>query len=199
MIAPGTYERCTEVPPFARAYITCRTHRRYSRNPIPTFPVLSPQSTPWLSRCSVTHGSFRPTTNFTAAAAPRNSSTCWFCSGTRREWCAPADEHIPSLPVSLPQVESLAEVFSQGLRGWGANIDVTNCYWSMLLRDGKSHLFRVGWEECMWVFKTLPFGWSYSPLLCQRLLAQLMGKVGLEVAGTVLRLMHYLDDVTNLT
>ena len=96
--------------------------------------------------------------------------------------------------VSLPQVESLAEVFSQGLRGWGANIDVTNCYWSILLPEGKSHLFRVGGEECMWVFKTLPFGWSYSPLLCQRLLAQLTGKVGLEVAGAVLRLMHYLGD-----
>ena len=46
----------------------------------------------------------------------------------------------------------------------------------------------------MWIFKTLPFGWSYSPLLCQRLLAQLTGKVGLEAAGAVLRLMHYLDD-----
>ena len=96
--------------------------------------------------------------------------------------------------VSLPQVESVAEVFSQGLRGWGANIDVTNCYWSILLPEGKSHLFHVGGEECMWVFKTPPFGWSYSPLLCQRLLAHLTGKVGLEVAGAVLRLMHYLDD-----
>ena len=91
------------------------------------------------------------------------------------------------------QVESLAEAFSQGLCGWGAIIDVTNCYWSILLPEGKSHLFRVGGEECMWVFKTLPFGWSYSPLLCQRLLAHLTGKVGLEVAGAVLRLMHYLD------
>ena len=98
-MAPGTYERCTEVPPFARAYIICRTHRRCSLSPIPTFPDLRPQSTPWLSRCSVAQGSFRPTTDFTAAAAPRNSSTCWFCSGTRREWCAPADEHIPSLPL----------------------------------------------------------------------------------------------------
>ena len=98
------------------------------------------------------------------------------------------------LRVSLPQVESLAEAFSQGLRGWGANIDVTNCYWSILLPEGKSHLFRVGGEECMWVFKTLPFGWSYSPLMCQRLLAHLTGKVGLEVAGAVLRLMHYVDD-----
>ena len=68
--------------------------------------------------------------------------------------------------VSLPQVESLAEVFSQGLRGWGANIDITNCYWSILLPKGKVHLFRVGGEECVWIFKTLPFGWSYSQLLC---------------------------------
>ena len=29
----------------------------------------------------------------------------------------------------------------------------------------------------MWVFRTLPFGWSYSPLLCQRFLAHLVGKV----------------------
>ena len=90
-------------------------------------------------------------------------------------------------------MESLAQAFSQGLCGWGANIDVTNCYWSILLPEGKSHLFCVGGEECMWVFKMLPFGWSYSPLLCQRLLAPLTGKVGLEVAGAVLRLMHYLD------
>ena len=46
----------------------------------------------------------------------------------------------------------------------------------------------------MWLFRTLPFGWSCSPLLCQRVLAHLVRKVGLEVAGAVLRLMHYLDD-----
>ena len=46
--------------------------------------------------------------------------------------------------VSLPQVESLAEAFSQGLRGRGANIDVTKCYWSILLPEGKSHL------SCVW-------------------------------------------------
>ena len=70
--------------------------------------------------------------------------------------------------VSLPQLESLAEAFSQGLRGWGANIDLTNCYWSILLPEGQSHVFCVGGGgECMWVFKTLPFGWSHSPLLCQ--------------------------------
>ena len=88
-------------------------------------------------------------------------------------------------------MESLAEAFGQGLRGWAANIDVKNCYWSILLPEDKQHLFRVGGEGCMWVFKTLPFGWSYSPLLCQRFLAHLVGKVGLKVAGAVLRPMHY--------
>ena len=46
----------------------------------------------------------------------------------------------------------------------------------------------------MWVFKTPPFGWSYSPLLCQRFLAHLVGRVGLTEAGAVLRLMFYLDN-----
>ena len=46
----------------------------------------------------------------------------------------------------------------------------------------------------MWVFRILPFGSSYSPVLCQRLLAHLTEKVGLRVAGAALRLMHYLDD-----
>ena len=55
--------------------------------------------------------------------------------------------------VSLPQVESLAEAFSQALRGLGAIIDVTNCYWAILLPEGKSHLFRVGGEECMWCLR----------------------------------------------
>ena len=96
--------------------------------------------------------------------------------------------------VSLPPIESLAEAFGQGLRGYGANVDVANCYWSILLPKGKQHLFRVGGEDCMWVFKTLPFGWSYSPLLCQHFLAHLVARVGLTVAGAVLRLMHYLDD-----
>ena len=89
--------------------------------------------------------------------------------------------------VSLPQTKSLAEAFRQGLRGWGGKIDVTNCYWSSLLPEGKQHFSRVEGENCMWVFRTLPFGWSYSPLLCQRILAHLVGKVGLEVAGAVLR------------
>ena len=47
----------------------------------------------------------------------------------------------------------------------------------------------------MWVFKTLPFGYSYSPLLFRRFLAHLTGKVGLGKAGAVLRPMHYLDDL----
>ena len=46
----------------------------------------------------------------------------------------------------------------------------------------------------MWVFRPLPFGWSSSPLLCERFLAHLTRKVGLGVAGAVMRLMHYLDD-----
>ena len=60
--------------------------------------------------------------------------------GYKRQW--EGGYKVPR--VSLPQVESLAEAFSQGLRGWGANIDVTNCYWSIVLPEGKSHLSRVG-------------------------------------------------------
>ena len=44
--------------------------RGCSLKPVPTFPVHRPQSTPWLSRCSVAHGSLRLTIDFIAAAAP---------------------------------------------------------------------------------------------------------------------------------
>ena len=49
---------------------------------------------------------------------------------------------------------------SEGTINW------TNCYWSILLPLGKRMLTRVVGQEHMWLFRPLPFGWSYDPLLC---------------------------------
>ena len=51
------------------------------------------------------------------------------------------------------------------------HIDLSNCFWSLQLPREFWGAFRVSdGEGGVLAFRCLPFGWKYSPLLCQRVL-----------------------------
>ena len=51
--------------------------------------------------------------------------------------------------------------------------------------------FRVLADGELWAFRSLPFGWSYSPVICQAVLEDIVRRVALE---DVLVLIYY-DDI----
>ena len=57
---------------------------------------------------------------------------------------------------------------------WGGDmcmthVDFSNAFWSFLLPDGLEGIFRFGFGGKLWNMKRLPFGWKFSPVICQRL------------------------------
>ena len=73
----------------------------------------------------------------------------------------------------------------------GAHINVSNCFWSMVLRERYWSTFRVMADGELWAFKSLPFGWSYSPVICWAVLEHIVWSV---VVDDVFVLIHY-DDI----
>ena len=72
------------------------------------------------------------------------------------------------------------------------HIDLSNCFWSLQLPREFWGAFRVSdGEGGVLAFRCLPFGWKYSPLLCQRVLEGLVADAGL--LGVLV--LIYLDDV----
>ena len=128
----------------------------------------------------------------TTTVFPKNEEEARFSLNLGAGKATPAGRGIQG-PESGTLTEELARLFAGGRRGWGVAIDLTHCYWSSLLPPGKRTLFRVARREHVWLFRSSPFGWSHSPLLCPRLLAHLTRVVGMEVAGEVVRWLHYLD------
>ena len=69
---------------------------------------------------------------------------------------------------------------------------LSNCFWCLQLPRELWGAFRVSdGEGGVLAFRCLPFGWKYSPLLCQRVLEGLMADAGLS--GVLV--LIYLDDV----
>ena len=80
-----------------------------------------------------------------------------------------------------------------GGRGlWMAKPDLTNAYWSIRLLGKWRRVFVVRAGEQGWHYTRLPFGWKYSPAVCQRLVKALVRSAvrGLKVTTDV-----YLDDI----
>ena len=72
------------------------------------------------------------------------------------------------------------------------HIDVGNCFWSLrLLETFWGALCISDGEGGGLSFKCLPFGWKYSPILCQKVLESLVEEIGL--AGVLV--LIYIDDV----
>ena len=72
------------------------------------------------------------------------------------------------------------------------HIDLSNCFWSLQLPREFWRAFRVSdGDGGVLAFRCLPFGWKYSPPLCQRVLERLVADAGLS--GVLV--LIYLDDV----
>ena len=60
------------------------------------------------------------------------------------------------------------------------HIDLSNYFWSPRLPEDFWGAFRISDSEGgMLAFRCLPFGWKYSPILCQRVLERLIEEAGL--------------------
>ena len=74
----------------------------------------------------------------------------------------------------------------------GKDSAVTNAYWSIKLprRWRRTFVVKAGWRR--WRFTRLPFGWKYSPAICQRLVE---GIVARALRDTHTDWDVYLDDI----
>ena len=72
------------------------------------------------------------------------------------------------------------------------HIDLSNYFWSLRLPETFWGAFRISdGEGGVLSFRCLPFGWKYSPILCQKLLERLVEEIGL--VGVLV--LIYIDDV----
>ena len=70
------------------------------------------------------------------------------------------------------------------------HVDLFTGFWSFLLPGGSEGMFRFRFGGKLWDMKRLPFGWKYSPVICQ----QLLGSLGQDLIPHEILLTHYLDD-----
>jgi hypothetical protein len=133
--------------------------------------------------------------NSTAFVIPKSAVKCSLIADLR-----PVNEHTPRpLPkFSLPSMDSLADIWLRRghLGWWGVTLDLTNCYWSLLIPEEWWGCFRVDG----YTYHTLPFGWNLSPVIAQRTLQRLVDRFLVGVGallhlGASLLTWVYLDDV----
>ena len=99
---------------------------------------------------------------------------------------------------NLPTLEDMAYLMhlycTNGREGvWATHIDISNCFWSFLLPEHLQDAFRIslgGKSGKNISILRLPFGWKYSPILCQRILQFFLSDLK---PGQIL-ILHYLDD-----
>ena len=73
-----------------------------------------------------------------------------------------------------------------------ANIDLSNCFWSLRLPEAFWGAFRIlDGEGGVLSFGCWRFGWKYSPMLCQKVLERLVEEIGL--VGVLV--LIYINDV----
>ena len=90
------------------------------------------------------------------------------------------------------QLSKLLVTFYPGLPLYGTHIDLKNGFWSFVLLELAHTVFRLcsGPSGRVVGLGILPFGWKYSPFICQQTLAQIVERVlPLDIL-----LVHYLDD-----
>ena len=74
-----------------------------------------------------------------------------------------------------------------------ANLDLQNAYWSIRLPPcGAGCLLSRGGSGRRFRYARLPFGWSYSPAICQRLVLAVVRRV---LSRRGIRGWVYLDDI----
>ena len=82
--------------------------------------------------------------------------------------------------------------FYPGVPLYGTHIDLKNAFWSFVLPESARTVFRLRSAPSGRVvgLGRLPFGWKYSPFICQQTLARIVERV---LPPDIL-LVHYLDD-----
>ena len=88
------------------------------------------------------------------------------------------------------ELESLRLSAEPGAPLLACHIDLTNPFWSLTLPQPYKNSFRVRIDGKSYAFPCLPFGWRFSPVICQYVLAFVTGSV--DTSGVLV--LHYLDD-----
>ena len=103
-----------------------------------------------------------------AQVRPKNSEKCAFILN-----CVKPNACDESKPrgFQLPQIERLRDSVLLGGRQrlYMAKLDLSNCFWSLRLPKSRVGEFSVCVGDAQYVRQSLPFGWKYSHLLCQKL------------------------------
>ena len=73
-----------------------------------------------------------------------------------------------------------------------AKLDISSCFWSLLLPPLRRHIFHVQVGDLCYAWTRLPFGWAYAPILCQSIVSAL---VRAALIGIIILRLVYLDDV----
>ena len=105
-----------------------------------------------------------------------------------------ASDCRPPPKFVLPQLEALRGclLLRKRKRVYMIKFDVSNCYWSILLPKRWRDIFRVSVSGQSYAWSSLPFGWKYSPVVCQRLMGALAGN---SVCDLQVLPFTYLDDI----
>ena len=90
----------------------------------------------------------------------------------------------------LQALDRLRLVAPPGAPLLACHVDLKNAFWSLRLPPQFQDSFRVEIEGTIYGFSCLPFGWQFSPAICQTVLGFILERLSL-VSVLVL---HYLDD-----
>ena len=90
----------------------------------------------------------------------------------------------------LRELETLRLLAEPGAPLLACHIDLTNAFWSLTLPERYKNSFRVRIDGKSYAFSCLLFGWRFSPVICQYVLAFVTGSV--DTSGVLV--LHYLDN-----
>ena len=126
-----------------------------------------------------------------ARVIPKNNEKCSFimnCMKQNASDCRPPPRSV------LPQVEALRDCLLLRKRKmvYLIKFDHSNCYCSILMPKRWRDIFQVSVSGQNYAWSSLPFGWKYSPVICQRLMGALAKN---SVFDLQVLPFTYLDDI----
>ena len=126
-----------------------------------------------------------------ARVIPKNNEKCGFlmnCMKQNAFDCRPPPRFV------LPRLEALRDclLLRKRKRVYMIKFDVSNCYWSILMPKRWRDIFQVSISGQNYAWSSLPYGWKYSPVICQRLMGALAENYVFDLKVLP---FTYLDDV----